>query len=182
MCVWLKLQLEIGCTSLSGPETDFFSPPKSIFLWKVCLCWSPATTRTSAGITQKWHHAFELFRLMNYFMLLSSFPVITPERSGLVSAVRMQISPANYMFAILKYLEINYIPSIHPMPGSLMLHPSLTRKQDPDKNIPPTNMYLNIIFLSFAGSRSRSRSSTWPSRKLLQKWVTSPDSWVQFMS
>lgn len=106
---------------------------------------------------------------MNYFMLLSSFPVITPERSGLVSAVRMQIPPANYMFAILKYLEINYIPSIHPMPGSLMRHPSLTRKQDPDKNIPPTNLYLNIIFLSFAGSRSRSRSSTWPSRKLLQK-------------
>lgn len=48
----------------------------------------------------------------------------------------MQIPAANYMFVILKYLEINHIPSIHPIPVSLTLHPSLTRQQDPDENIP----------------------------------------------
>lgn len=84
---------------------------------------------------------------MIYFMVLSSLHVITPERSGLVSAVRTQIPAANYMFMILKYLERNHIPSINPMPVNLALHPPLTRKQDPDKNIPPTNLYLNIFFL-----------------------------------
>ena len=41
------------------------------------------------------------------------------------TAEGMQIPAAHYMFVILKYLEINHIPSIHPIPVSLTLQRSV---------------------------------------------------------